>query len=310
MSKVGYIQRYLSIIRHIRNHRYVSMEDLINYVENDIAYYDDTDSIGTSERTIKRDLSDIRRFLGISICYSKYHNGYYIPEDEDMQSDLERVLEPLDLFSSIYERNKRYDFVFPESRKSKGTENIRMLIHAIQSCSIVEFVYIKFDGTDSHVRKVEPYGLKEFKGRWYLLAVEIDGNPEEAGCIKTWGLDRIHGLKIKDSKFQKDASIDIAGEFRDVFGIYSDKDKPIEEVILSFPPMGGKYNDAFPLHPSQETIADNDKEFRIRLNVRITYDFIIELLSQSEDITVIAPKHLKESMTKIYLKAIDRFINS
>lgn len=306
MSKVSYIQRYLSIIRHIRQHRFISLEKLVHHVGNDIAYFDDSGTAGTSERTIKRDISDIRRFLGVSICYSKFHNGYYIPEDEDMQSDLENVLGSLDVFSSIYEMNKRYDFVFPESRKPKGTENIRLLIHAIQNSSELEFTYIKFDGTTSRVRKVEPYALKEVKGRWYLLAVEVDGNPEEAGCIKTWGLDRIQDLRKTGMRFQKNREIDVSAEFKDVFGIYSDKDKPVEEVILSFPPMGGMYNAAFPLHPSQKTILNNEKEFRISLNVKITDDFAMELLSQLEDVTVIAPEHLKKKMIRICKEFLSR----
>lgn len=305
MSKVGYIQRYLLIIRHIRNHRYISMDELITYVENDIAYYDDTDSIGTSERTIKRDLREIRKHFGISIEYSKANNGYFIPEDEDQQSDIERILEPFDLLSSIYAEDKLPPFVLPEKRKSKGTEHLYPLIHAIKNSFITKFFYLKFDNTLSHIRKVEPYALKEFKGRWYLLAMEIDGRPEEKGEIKTWGLDRIQNLNVTNKKFIKNTQLNIQEEFKHSFGIYSDKDKPVEEVILSFAPMGGRYNDAFPLHPSQKTLIDNNKEFRISLNVRITYDFVMELLSQSEDIRVIAPQHLKETMTEIHKQAIE-----
>lgn len=107
------------IIRHIRSHRYISMEELCACVENDLSLYDDSESIGTSSRTIKRDLQEIRKYLGISIDYSKANNGYYIPEDEDQQSDLERVLEPFDLLSSLYAENKLPGFVFPENGSIK-----------------------------------------------------------------------------------------------------------------------------------------------------------------------------------------------
>ena len=100
MSKVGYIQRYLLIIRKIRSEKYVSLENLANFVEDKISYYDDTERIGASPRTIQRDIKDMRHFFDIGIEYSKANNGYYIVEDRD--SDIERILEPFDLLGSLY----------------------------------------------------------------------------------------------------------------------------------------------------------------------------------------------------------------
>ena len=59
------------------------------------------------------------------------------------------------------------------------------------------------------------------------------------------------------------------------------------------------------LHESQVTSIDNEVEFRIKLNVKITYDFIMELLSQSGNMKIIAPNHLKEKMIDIHKKAIE-----
>ena len=78
----------------------------------------------------------------------------------------------------------------------------------------------------------------------------------------------------------------------------------VEEVILSFTPQGGKYNESFPLHESQETLIDNECEFRIKLHVKLTYDFIMELLSQSDKMKVIAPVHLRDTLIDIHRKAI------
>ena len=302
MSKVGYIQRYLLLIRKIRSGRYVSLENLANYIEREISYYDDTETIGVSQRTIQRDIGDMRRYFDIGIEYSKVNKGYYI--SEDVQSNLEKILEPFDLLGSLYADKRLPSFVFTEKRKSKGTEHLFSLIHAIKNNFITEFFYLKYDNTFSHIRKVEPYALKEFKGRWYLLAMEIDGKLEERGMIKTWGLDRIQNLNITHKRFNKSTLISIEEEFRNTFGIYSDKDKEVEEVILSFSATSGKYNESLPLHESQQTIIEDDKEFRIKLNVKLTYDFIMELLSQSENMKVIAPAYLKETLIDIHKKSI------
>ena len=302
--KIGYLQRYLIIIEQVRRNRHISIDELVDAVRGKIASYVDPDMVGLSKRSIQRDIKDIKDNLYISIKYSKADNGYCIPKDDDAQSDFEMMVEQLNLLGALYMDKNIKDFVFPEKRKPKGIEHLPLLIDAIKNSWVTEFFYRKYDNSSSHTRRVEPYALKEFNGRWYLLAMEIDGRLEEHGCIKTWGVDRIQDLAVTREKFLKKPEYDIEKEFADSFGIFSDKDKEVEEVILSFSPMSGKYNDSFPLHKSQKTLIDNDREFRISLKVKITYDFVMELLSQSADMKVIAPAHLKDRLIKIHREAI------
>ena len=153
------------IIRLIRNNRYISLSELIRKVEDGLAYFDDTEDIGISRRTILRDLKEIRSGMGVSIEYSRAENGYYIPDDEDQISDIERVLEQYDLITSLHAREELSSFVFPERRKPRGTEHLSPLIHAIKRSLVVEFTYVKFNNSISRTRSVMPYALKEGRGR-------------------------------------------------------------------------------------------------------------------------------------------------
>lgn len=294
------------IIRLVRNNRYIPLSELVRKVEDGLAYYDDTGDIGVSRRTILRDLQEIRSGMNISIEYSRQKKGYYIPEDEDQISDIERILEQYDLVTSLHAREELTSIVFPEKRKPRGTGFLSPLIHAIKRKLIVEFTYVKFNNSVSSFRRVMPYALKEGRGRWYLLAVEIGENVRHADEIKSWGLDRIKDLIVTKERFTRNPAIDPEKEFKDVIGAYSKEELPVEEVILSFSPKAGRYNEAFPLHSSQETLVDNDEEFRIRLRIKITYDFKQELLSQSNDLVVIAPEHLRRELCEIYRKALER----
>ena len=232
MSKQGYIQRYLLIIRLIRNNRYISLPELIREVEDGLVYFDDTEDIGISRRTILRDLKEIRSVMGISIEYSRSENGYYIPDDEDQISDIERILEQYDLITSLHAREELSSIVFPERRKPRGTEFLTPLIHAIKRSLIVEFTYVKFNNYVSRSRSVMPYALKEGRGRWYLLAIEIGENVRHAGEIKSWGLDRIRDLNVTNNRFIRNPAIDPEKEFRDVVGVYSNNDLPSKFRIV------------------------------------------------------------------------------
>ena len=301
MAKSTQIQRYLFIIRKIRNSHYISMEELVKAVEREMFFYGD--SAGVSKRTIRRDFDDISEIFGVEIKYSKANDGYFVSENEE--SDVERQLEYFDMLNVLNGGLEK--FVFTEKRKSRGTEHLRPLIFAIKNSLRVEFRYRKFDNTITKERRVvQPYALKEFKSRWYLLAVEIDGRVEESGLIKTWGLDRIENFYLSNHSFSKNAQLNVEEEFATCFGIFSDEEKEAEEVILSFTPMSGKYNEALPLHSSQKTLIDDDNEFRISLKVKITYDFVMELLSQTETMRVVAPVHLREKLVGIYKEAIEK----
>ena len=214
-------------------------------------------------------------------------------------------MESFSLLGAIQGNKGLPKFIYPEKREFKGSEYLMPLANAIKISKRVEFRYRKFDNTvTKEKRVVEPYALKQFNNRWYLLAVEIGGRPEERGTIKTWGLDRIENFSITSNLFDKSPNINIDDEFEGAFGISSNSETPIEEIILSFPPENGRYNAALPLHKSQETLIDNDKEFRIKLNVKITYEFIMELLAQSENMKVIKPNHLRETLIEKHKQAI------
>jgi predicted DNA-binding transcriptional regulator YafY len=69
-------------------------------------------------------------------------------------------------------------------------------------------------------------------------------------------------------------------------------------VILSFDPLQGKYIKSLPLHESQQIIADNEDELRIRLKLFITHDFYMELLSYGDNLKIIKPQSLIDDVKK------------
>lgn len=298
-NKLGFIQRYLIVIRKIKNHPYISKDELVRQVQDELTLHG-IDDVGIGQRTIERDLKEIRNNIGISVEYSKPRKGYFIPDDEDNRTELEELLEPFEMLCTLGADMGLDSVVFQEKRKPRGTEHLSGLIHAIRQSRVVSFDYRKFDNDRMVNRRVKPYALKEFRRRWYLLSVEQKERGRGGNMVKAFGLDRMSNVKVAPEKFKKDRNIDIQKQYKDCFGIYSDDDKQAEEVILSLSPLNGRYNDAFPLHPSQETIVENDKEIRIRLKIKITEDFVRELLSQSPEIRVISPGSLRKELCRLY----------
>jgi predicted DNA-binding transcriptional regulator YafY len=164
---------------------------------------------------------------------------------------------------------------------------------------VINLTHQKYDSDDPRKRLVEPYALKEAKGRWYLFAKDCGDK-----ILKTFGLDRILDFENTSKRFDYPKNLDVNEFFRDCFGVINSEDGKQQEIILSFDPEQGKYIKSYPIHESQTIITDDEGELRVKLNLCITHDLIMELLSYGDTMEVIAPKSLREEIITIFGKAL------
>jgi predicted DNA-binding transcriptional regulator YafY len=212
-------------------------------------------------------------------------------------------MEAFDTFNVLKIGKNTSKSIHFEKRRPQGTENLIGLLYAIKQNNSIKFLYHKYWEDHPEQRNVDPLALKEFKNRWYVIAKDLKDNK-----IKSFALDRLSLLEILKKRFTPPENFDVNSCYRHCFGIISpDEDQKVEEVILSFDPYQGKYIKSMPLHESQEIIADNQKELRIRLKIFITYDFLMEILSYGENVKVIQPEELKISLKTILRKALKQY---
>jgi predicted DNA-binding transcriptional regulator YafY len=160
----------------------------------------------------------------------------------------------------------------------------------------------KFDSDEPRERPVEPYALKESKGRWYLLAK--DRNDRR---IKTFGLDRILDFQSTPGRFDYPQNLDVNEMFRYCFGVINPDESPPDQIILSFEPEQGKFIKSYPIHESQTILTDNSRELRISLTLFITHDLVMEILSYGMAVKIISPENLIREVKKIYKEAAAQY---
>ncbi|MDR1883115.1 MAG: transcriptional regulator [Prevotella sp.] len=299
MSQTQVLLRDILIINKIKNKPYVGLAELIDSVEQALSIRG-IDNLGVSRRTLLRDIQSIQTDLGIDIQYSRLHKGYFI-EETNIRSDVEQFLDSFDVFSALNMEDTVPDFVFAEKHRPRGTQHLFPLIYAIKKSLCIRFSYSKFQSNDFSERHLEPYALKEARGRWYAVGRSVGQRD-----MKSYGLDRVTNLEITGNRFKKDTSVNLPEKFRNSFGIYSSDEYPVENVILSFDAEDGNYLKSLPLHFSQEIIKDSDNEFIIRLHLKITHDFVMEILSRSWSLKVIQPDSLRRRICEIYSSALKR----
>ncbi|MEI6880568.1 MAG: WYL domain-containing transcriptional regulator [Bacteroidota bacterium] len=307
MSKRGYISRYLLILKKLKVKPYSSYEELQTYIENQFEYLqmqDDRLNIGFSRRTLQRDIKEIANIFGIDIEYSKQQKGYFISQSEMDNLNFQRMMEAFEIFNSLNIAQDIAPFVHLEKRKPQGTENLYGLLHAIKNNFQIMFDYQKFWEEESHQRLVEPYALKEFKSRWYIIAKD-----NKDATVKSFALDRLTHLEISNRKFDFPKNYNIEESYRYCFGIISPNDEEPQDILLSFNPYQGKYIKTLPLHETQQVIIDNENELQVKLKLCVTHDLLIELLSFGDNVKVLQPKSLAEEIKLAHQKAFKQYAN-
>jgi predicted DNA-binding transcriptional regulator YafY len=92
------------------------------------------------------------------------------------------------------------------------------------------------------LRTVEPYSLKGFSSRCYVLA-----NDRGAKLIKTFALDCVSNLEITKRSFNYLKSFDSEDHFKNCYGIISSADETPKEIVLFYDAFQGKYIKSLPL---------------------------------------------------------------
>ncbi len=292
MSRKESLIRQKIIIQKLRS-RPSTFEEL-----SDRIFQEDSE-IKFSKRTFQRDIIEIEELYGIEIKFNRTNQFYeIISEINDEYS--QRMFEALDVFQALNFNNATQTFIQFDTRKPKGAEYLHGFLHAIQNKFQVNISYHKFWEDQPEKRTIEPYLLKEFKSRWYVIAFDI-----QRKALRTFGLDRILDLQILNIKFQHPQKTDVRKYFENCFGIIAPNNQKSQKIKLLFTENQGKYIKTLPLHSSQKIIDVSTDTITIELNLIISYDFEMELLSYGEFVKVLEPKSLADSLKNRLERALN-----
>jgi len=303
MPKATFLSRYSLIIKRLEKGP-ATCEQILQYLkdESDIQ---DKDFI-IVQRTLQRDIKDIYAQLNVEIVNEKKGDKrYFISNSPETHEQSQRLLDSYHIINIIRASQDFEKFVFLESRKPRGLDHFYGLLYAIRNKRILNFSHFKYWDESLTYRTVHPLALKESQGRWYLLAVEAKDK-----MLKTFGLDRMNDIDICNTKFRESYTYDFKELFSHSFGIINDENGKVEHIRLSFKYEQGQYVKTYPLHGSQKILLDNHDEVLIELFVYITYDFVKELLSFGEELTIVSPARLRNQVKKSLVNTLKLYNKS
>lgn len=302
MSVQGKIKRLYLIIEKIGKSTYApNFEEVKEFLE-------DEGFQNLSERTLQRDLEALRWEFGIKIVCDRQNNNVY-KIDYENSLEINSFLQILNtaitadiLLESIKDYSKMIDYIQVGADSTfKGVSKLRELLFAVKNKREISFNYLPFYKEKPKQHILEPYLLKEYLNRWYIIGVDKAVNE-----FRTYGIDRLDDLKILTQSFERDEKIDPKELFEHTIGLnynYSG----IERVVLSFTPFQANYIKTQPLHPTQKVISEDDNECLIELYIVPNYEFIQRVLMNANGVKVFEPEWLKDEVLEILKLTIERY---
>lgn len=300
MAKRSFFLRYSIILKKLQKAP-ATLKEIVSSIEKEFDLMDLP--MNYSKRTFQRDVQEIQEIFQVDIQFDFRRKVYFI-QNSAHPKVAERMLETFDMLHAVNLTEDLSNAIHFETRRALGTQHFYGLLHAIKNSFLVRFSYRKYDEDSVTKRQVEPLVLKEFRNRWYMVAVDLKDEH-----TKTFGLDRIDDLEISKTQFAHRADVDVQHLYRNFFGIIAGVENDVEEVILSFNPVQGKYIKSFPLHHSQQIVKDHDEEFVVSLTIVPTYDFTMELMSYGDNVKVLEPASLQSEIVTAAQRTVKLYDN-
>lgn len=297
MSK-NLFSRYIWIIDTIRRHGTITREELNRLWI--LSPYSDGEPI--PRRTFYNYRNDIEEIFRLTIECNPRTFEYSIRESGDSHTDsvTDWMLNTASMSNMLTDARDIADRVFLEDVPS-ARQYLSTVIGAMKEFRQLNFSYSPFSRTGSPKPvRLEPYFLKIFRLRWYVTGLNIAENK-----IKTYALDRMTDVSVGAEKFEIPPDFDAEAYFRDAFGIVFSQGET-RKVIIRTDPRQAKYFRALPLHHSQDEML-HDKYSIFTYHLRLTPDFVQELLSYGSKVTVLAPAELRAMIKTSLRESLDNY---
>lgn len=299
MSNHTTIRRFTLEIEKINRGQFPSFREIKDFLNNH--------GFKLSDRTLERDFEQIRDEFGIEITFNRGKGGYFIDLENSVNpASFFRFLEIVNtaelLTESLIESKDTLKYIsFNDGGKLKGIENLKPLLEAIKNYRKISFQHNNFYTGNSRNYTLKPYLLKEYQNRWYVVGVL--GNMNE---LKSFGIDRIENLIVLTEIFIPNKNLNPIERFENIIGVVYSGNQ-LEEVILSFTPVQGKYIKTLPIHNSQQILIDDESELRISLKIIPNYEFTQQILMHGDSVRVIEPGWLVEEIKENIRRTLKKY---
>lgn len=290
MSQRGTIKRYTAILEKLQFKQFPSAQEILDFLE-DLGF-------SISKRTLERDFDAIRNEFGVEITYNSSKRGYFIDEEKSIEIDrfirFLEIVNTADVLSESLSESKDTltSIHFDQGGGFLGLEHLSSLLQAIRENREVKFNHFSYQRKSSRPYTMQPYLLKEYQNRWYIV-----GWVKGMKVFRTFGIDRLDNLSVTTTTFKRDEKVNLMERFNQTIGVVYG-DSKLEEVVLWISPSQIPYVKSLPWHTSQKIIEETEKGMKMSLFLYPNYELIQQILMHHASVKVLEPSWLQDEVKK------------
>ena len=309
--------RYKTIDNCLRNRfRRWTLDMLVDACSEALYDYEGIGNI--SKRTVQLDLQMMRSDrYGYNAPIEVYERKYYRYSDPDYsitnlplsQQDYDlmteavgmlRQFQDFDFFTEISDvvnrlqdqlavsKSQRAPIVdFERNSNLRGLKFLNPLYNHIAQKQAITIQYQSFTATESRRWTVSPYLLKEYRNRWFLMAMRHRDHK-----LLTMALDRIKSVELADNEsFMVCEHFNPKTYFKDVIGVTKTRRIPLATVRFEADGSQAPYIETKPLHPSQMVLERDEDTGRVIFQVQVLLnpEFYAQILSFGSGVRIQSP---------------------
>lgn len=282
MSK-DLFNRYIWLVDTIKRYGHITREELNARWKN--SPFSNGEAL--PRRTFYNYRMAIEELFKINIECNPSTFEYYIDEGDTHNESVTNWLLNTTAMSNVLSESRNISNRIYIEDVPSAREFLATVIDALKEFRQIKFTYQPYSRTNATPDIiVEPYFLKIFRQRWYVTGLNVKEDK-----IKTYALDRMKNVVVLQNQFEFPEDFDAESYTKYSYGVIFSQGE-VKKVSIKTDSHQAKYLRALPLHASQhEMIHDSYSIFDYQL--RITPDFVKELLSYGPNITVMEPPELR-----------------
>jgi len=213
------------------------------------------------------------------------------------------------MISCVAHRNLLEEFIGMYYRTDiEGFPSEHGMLHpiatAMKESRKIKVIYRRYGFPKPNTFIVEPYFVKTYKHRFYVLC------KFDSGDYYTLSFDRMEFVTVLDEKFNFPDNLFAQEFFEDSFGVMMPhKGDCVEDIIIRAKGDAKYFLGDVPIHKSQ-TLIKEDKEYAdFKIHVRPTNDFYGAVLQQGTRLEIISPPKVRDKITEVIRHMLTQYTN-
>lgn len=189
-----------------------------------------------------------------------------------------------------------------------GNQWLLPILNAMKGNHVIRLEYQDYFDAESREVLLEPYCVRVFRQRWYVIGI-MENEPEgeepseltNQGQIRRYALDRIQHLEATEETFKMPRQFSVESYFADAFGIIVEPEEyQVERIRLKVSDVNHRrqYLRSLPLHHSQREVEKNSDYSVFEIRVAPTYDFIQQILAMGNEAEVLSPDYVRAEIKR------------